>query len=119
MCGHLLQESQNTHPKPRDAQKDAVVGMGLKYSPSVGRNCAQAPNHEVNSTADQGQELETPKPLSLRRRNDPGGESRGILLFLRSEMLWERGTFWAGHSKEFPYFAPTPVDEHWGPGAPC
>ena len=77
-----------------------MVGMGLKCSPSVGRNCAQAPNHEVNSIAGQGQELETPMPLSLRRRNDPGGESRGILLVLRSEMLWERGIFWAGRRKE-------------------
>ena len=64
-----------------------MVGMGLKCSPSVSRNCAQAPNHDVNSTADQGQELETLMPLSLRRRNDPGGVCRGILLFLRSEML--------------------------------
>lgn len=78
-----------------------MVGMGLKCSPSVGRNCAQAPNHEVNSTAGQGQELETPMPLSLRRRNDPGGKSRGILLVLRSEMLWKEESFGLGTAKDF------------------
>ena len=74
-----------------------MVGMGLKCSPSVRRNCAQAPNHDVDSTAGQSQELKAPMPLSLRRRNDPGGEPRGILLFLNvRNVMGKRNVFgWA------------------------